>query len=455
MSGLKNLSQPISEMAKFQSILQKASKILVLTGAGISAESGVPTFRGSGGLWRTYRSQDLATPQAFRRSPSLVWEFYHYRRELVLTKQPNKAHIAIAEAEKVLADQGKSLTVVTQNVDGLHLRAGSKNVIELHGNLYKTRCLECGTVEDNSDSPIVPALKDRGAPDPSFKGPEIPLKDLPHCNGCGGLLRPHIVWFGENLDPEVLNKTDIALAECEACLVVGTSSVVYPAAMYAPALAARNIPVAEFNIESTPATSDLMFHFRGPCTQTVPEALSVFVKSIALNKNNTSALNEWTIFDNFARDYSAFSNKHEVAFHYLSSRNYSRSSARRSDKWNEEKKEESDDNKSKQLKLREKLKLAMRDYGSTVIVFHIGHSLTLLGIIYLALSSGLDVKWMLESVGLSGTNIAAGASTFVAAYAVNKVLAPVRISITLAATPFIVRYLRKVGVLKTPPPTPK
>lgn len=449
MSGLKTFSQPLTDMAKFQSILQKASKILVLTGAGISAESGVPTFRGSGGLWRTYRSQDLATPQAFRRSPSLVWEFYHYRRELVLTKQPNKAHYAIAAAEKVLSDQGKSLTVVTQNVDGLHLRAGSSNVIELHGNLYKTRCLECGTVADNTDSPIVPALKDRGAPDPTFKGPEIPMKDLPHCNDCGGLLRPHIVWFGENLEPEVLDNTNTALSECEACLVVGTSSVVYPAAMYAPQLAARNIPVAEFNVESTPATDELMFHFRGPCTETVPEALSVFVDPTSLKKNAESH-KEWRNLDLLAQAFSGFPKKAQSQCLSTTVRNYSTSSSS-SEKGENEKKGEGD---KKNLQLKDKLKIAMRDYGSTVIVFHIGHSLTLLGIIYLALSSGLDVKWMLENVGLGSSSVAAGASTFVAAYAINKVLAPVRMGITLTATPFIVRYLRRIGVLKTPPPPP-
>ncbi|CAH1391612.1 unnamed protein product [Nezara viridula] len=269
------MNHPIKDMSKFHQILLKANKVLVLSGAGISAESGIPTFRGSGGLWRTYRSQELATPGAFKKSPSLVWEFYHYRRELVLTKQPNKAHVAIASAEKKLAECGKKLTVVTQNVDGLHRRAGSNNVIELHGNLFKTRCTKCSQISDNTDSPITPAFKNRGAPDPNFKGPEIPLNDLPHCKSCGGLLRPHIVWFGENLEEDVLKDTDNALGECDVCLVIGTSAVVYPAAMYAPALAANNIPVAEFNIEATPATDELMFHFRGPCTETVPEALSV------------------------------------------------------------------------------------------------------------------------------------------------------------------------------------
>ncbi|KAL1124472.1 hypothetical protein AAG570_001098 [Ranatra chinensis] len=275
---------PSADLNALKGILQKAKRIVVLTGAGVSAESGVPTFRGSGGFWRTYKSQDLATAGAFERSPSLVWEFYHYRRELVLTKQPNKAHHAIAEAERRLSEVSggvRQLTVVTQNIDGLHQRGGSNRVVELHGSLYKTWCTKCRDIAENTDSPICPALEGRGAPDPDSPSEPIPSKDLPRCrkDDCRGLLRPYVVWFGENLHPETLQRADDALSECDACLVVGTSSVVYPAAMYAPALAARNIPVAEFNLEPTSATYDFMFHFPGPCTQTVPEALASITDS--------------------------------------------------------------------------------------------------------------------------------------------------------------------------------
>lgn len=299
------MNQPIKDMSKFHQILKKANKVLVLSGAGISAESGIPTFRGSGGFWRTYRSQDLATPGAFRKSPSLVWEFYHYRRELVLTKQPNKAHEAIAAAEKILAENGKKLTVVTQNVDGLHKRAGTSNVIELHGNLFKTRCTKCCQISDNTDSPITPAFKNRG------------------------LVNWENDYKWKNLNQSVNSKSNSLF---NLTLLRNYSS--------------SNVP---------PGCDD---EKQGTETSKKPEKSA--------------------------------------------------------------------------LSLKEKLKVAVRDYGSTVIVFHVTHSLALLGIIYLAISSGLDVKWLLVKFGLGESRIAAGASTFVVAYAVNKVLAPLRISITLA-----------------------
>nr|CAD7452334.1 unnamed protein product [Timema tahoe] len=235
----------------------------ILTGAGVSAESGVPTFRGAGGFWRKYVAQDLATPEAFTRNPSLVWEFYHYRRELVLTKHPNRAHEALAECESRLKREGKNFLLITQNIDGLHLKAGSQEVLELHGSLFKTRCLKCGRVAENRDSPICPALKEKGAPEPEVKDSCVSVEDLPHCSetNCHGLLRPHVVWFGEGLDQKILIKAGKALEKCDLCLVIGTSSVVYPAAMFAPQVAARGIPVAEFNIEATPATYDFKFHF--------------------------------------------------------------------------------------------------------------------------------------------------------------------------------------------------
>lgn len=141
---MSSSNRPSSDFTEFKRHFNKAKHIVVLTGAGISAESGVPTFRGAGGLWRKYESTRLATPEAFAANPSLVWEFYHYRRELVLTKSPNAAHFALAKAEDQLKSEGRQLVVITQNVDGLHIRAGSKNVIELHGNLYKV-CRICLT----------------------------------------------------------------------------------------------------------------------------------------------------------------------------------------------------------------------------------------------------------------------------------------------------------------------
>lgn len=267
-------SRPSSDMAKFREYFAKAKHVVVLTGAGVSAESGVPTFRGAGGFWRTWQAQDLASPHAFRANPSLVWEFYHYRREVMNTKEPNPAHIAIAEAEKRLAAEGRRLVVITQNIDELHRRAGSTEILELHGSLFRTRCTNCLEILANRDSPICPALAGKGAPDPKAEDARISEADLPRCKACSGLLRPDVVWFGEGLDPAVLAKTDRELDSCDLCLVVGTSSVVYPAAMFAPSVASRGVPVAEFNLESTPATDAFGFHFEGPCGTTLPVALA-------------------------------------------------------------------------------------------------------------------------------------------------------------------------------------
>ncbi|KAL5007463.1 hypothetical protein ScPMuIL_016269 [Solemya velum] len=268
--------KPSSNLAAFREHFAKSKHIVVLTGAGVSAESGVPTFRGAGGLWRKWNAPELASPLAFAENPSLVWEFYHYRREVMLSKEPNKGHKAIAECEKRLKKQGRRVVVITQNIDELHKRAGSENIIELHGSLFRVRCGKCGDVTVNKDSPICPALKGKGAPDPSAEDARIPVDQLPKCKkaGCGGLLRPDVVWFGEGLDPVVLQNADKELNECDLCLVVGTSSVVYPAAMFAPTVAERGVPVAEFNTEATPATSGFGFHFKGPAGENLPGALA-------------------------------------------------------------------------------------------------------------------------------------------------------------------------------------
>lgn len=270
------MTRPSSDLSEFRKVFSKAQHIAIITGAGVSAESGVPTFRGAGGYWRRWQAQDLATPAAFSRSPSLVWEFYHYRREVMLSKHPNPAHIAIAECEARLAKQGRSVVVITQNIDELHRRAGSKHVLEIHGSLFKTRCTMCGNVAVNLKSPICPALEGKGAPDPKAEDARIPVEDLPRCeeSGCTGLLRPHVVWFGETLDADILTAVEEELDKCDLCLVVGTSSIVYPAAMFAPQVAARGVPVAEFNMEDTPATMRFRFHFEGPCGSTLPAALA-------------------------------------------------------------------------------------------------------------------------------------------------------------------------------------
>ncbi|XP_020348489.1 NAD-dependent protein deacylase sirtuin-5, mitochondrial isoform X2 [Oncorhynchus kisutch] len=270
------MARPSSDLAAFREVFSKAKHVAILTGAGVSAESGVPTFRGEGGFWRKWQAQDLATPGAFSQNPSRVWEFYHYRREVMLTKSPNSAHVAIAECEARLQKQGRRVTVITQNIDELHRRAGSINILEMHGSLFKTCCMSCGHVEVNHKSPICAALEGKGAPDPNTSDAQIPPHDLPRCEqgGCSGLLRPNVVWFGETLDSDILTRVEEELDLCDLCLVVGTSSIVYPAAMFAPQVAARGIPVAEFNMEETPATMRFRFHFQGPCGTTLPPALA-------------------------------------------------------------------------------------------------------------------------------------------------------------------------------------
>ncbi|XP_036824882.1 NAD-dependent protein deacylase sirtuin-5, mitochondrial isoform X2 [Oncorhynchus mykiss] len=270
------MARPSSDLAAFREVFSKAKHVAILTGAGVSAESGVPTFRGEGGFWRKWQAQDLATPGAFSQNPSRVWEFYHYRREVMLTKSPNSAHVAIAECEARLQKQGRRVTVITQNIDELHRRAGSTNILEMHGSLFNTRCMSCGHVGVNHKSPICAALEGKGAPDPNTSDAQIPPHDLPRCEqgGCSGLLRPNVVWFGETLDSDILTRVEEELDLCDLCLVVGTSSIVYPAAMFAPQVAARGIPVAEFNMEETPATMRFRFHFQGPCGTTLPPALA-------------------------------------------------------------------------------------------------------------------------------------------------------------------------------------
>jgi NAD-dependent deacetylase len=174
--------------------------IVVLTGAGVSADSGIPTFRGEGGLWRNYRAEDLATPEAFARNPLLVWEWYEWRRSLVRQAEPNAAHRAIAKLPDAL--------VVTQNVDGLHHRAGSPNVLELHGNVFRARCVREQTTRDARD----------------------PFVDLPPKCECGALLRPDVVWFGEMLPEGAFARAGRAVHDADLLLVVGTSGVVFPAA---------------------------------------------------------------------------------------------------------------------------------------------------------------------------------------------------------------------------------
>ncbi|MEZ0249165.1 MAG: NAD-dependent protein deacetylase [Thermoproteus sp.] len=194
--------------------LARSRRAVALTGAGISAESGIPTFRGPGGLWERYKPEELATPEAFARDPALVWRWYKWRQELIYRASPNPAHYALAELERL----GVLKAVITQNVDGLHARAGSQRVLELHGNIWRLRCTRCGA-EVRAERPVE----------------EIP----PKCPRCGGLLRPDVVWFGEPLPHDVWEEAVALASSSDLMLVIGTSGVVYPAA-YLPHAAKRN-----------------------------------------------------------------------------------------------------------------------------------------------------------------------------------------------------------------------
>jgi len=225
-------------------ILKSAKKVTVLTGSGVSAESNVPTFRGKEGLWKKYRAQDLATPAAFERNPDLVWEWYGYRQKLVLGCDPNPAHKVITEMEKYFND----FMLITQNVDGLHERAGSKNILELHGNLFKARCTVGRIITDFT-------LGD----DP-----------LPKCESCGALLRPHIVWFGESLDPMIIQLAVEHSEKCDTFLVVGTSALVQPAASL-PLMAKRSgAKVIEINPDRTLITDYMDVSIRSKAGEVLP-----------------------------------------------------------------------------------------------------------------------------------------------------------------------------------------
>ncbi len=211
--------------------LAQARRVVVLTGAGISAESGVPTFRGEGGLWREHRAVDLATPEAFGRDPRLVWEFYNWRRAVLAPLAPNPGHEALVRMEERLPH----FTLITQNIDGLHEKAGSRNILELHGNIWFVRCLGCGRVAE--DQSVLPPM--------------------PRCTVCGELLRPHVVWFGEPLDPPVLKRATEAVQGADVMMVVGTSGTVEPAASMGMSAKRNGAFVVEINLEPAAGFVDI------------------------------------------------------------------------------------------------------------------------------------------------------------------------------------------------------
>lgn len=239
-------SEVLADMAH---LLSRVERLVVLTGAGISVESGIPPFRGPGGLWRTFRPEELATPQAFRQDPRLVWEWYDWRRGRIAQARPNPGHEALVQLEIRVPD----FTLLTQNVDGLHRLAGSRRVLELHGSLWEVRCLACQRVEEDR---------------------RVPIPIPPQCHACGGLLRPNVVWFGESLDPAVLRQAEAALRRTQVVLVVGTSAVVQPAASFALWARQGGAQVAEINPEATPLTAHCHFSLAGKAGEVLPRLLT-------------------------------------------------------------------------------------------------------------------------------------------------------------------------------------
>ena len=228
--------------------MSRAKRAAALTGAGVSAESGVPTFRGPEGLWKNFRPEDLATPEAFARDPQLVWEWYLWRRGRIAPCAPNPAHHALVTLEERIPD----FTLITQNVDGLHRRAGSRKVLHLHGTIWETRCTGCGRAEENRD-------------------PELAYPPL--CPSCRELLRPNVVWFGEALDPVILSRAEESLEKCEIVLVVGTSAVVQPAASMALWAKRAGAFVVEINLEPTPLSRVVDMSLQGKAGEILPRLL--------------------------------------------------------------------------------------------------------------------------------------------------------------------------------------
>ena len=237
--------------AELVSLLRATRKLVALTGAGVSQESGLRTFRDAQtGLWAQYRPEDLASPEAFRREPRLVWEWYAWRREAVKGVRPNRGHYALVEIEKRVPQ----FTLITQNVDNLHRFAGSQNVLELHGNIQRVRCAECYTFTETWDDDS---------------------ESVPRCKECGGLLRPDVVWFGEALPRDQLEAAVEAARSCEVFFSIGTSGVVQPAASLAFAAHNRGAIVVEINTEPTLLTPKANYVLQGKSGEILPALVKV------------------------------------------------------------------------------------------------------------------------------------------------------------------------------------
>jgi NAD-dependent deacetylase len=245
------VSSPVaSSIDRLAGYLTPDARVTVLTGAGVSAASGVPTFRGPDGLWKQYRPEQLATPDAFARDPRLVWEWYDWRRQRIAACRPNGAHDVLA----TWSARYPGFTLITQNVDGLHERAGTRHVLRIHGSIWEVSCW----------SRCVGSR-------PRWPDDTVPLREIPpHCSHCDGLIRPGVVWFGEAIDPEIMKRC-LESTRCDVFLTVGTSAVVYPAASLVQEAKSRGAYTAEINLEATPASSFVDDALHGPAETILAE----------------------------------------------------------------------------------------------------------------------------------------------------------------------------------------
>lgn len=238
----------LEEVAK---LVRKARRVAVLTGAGISAESGVPTFRGKEGLWGKFRPEELATMDAFLANSKIVWEWYNWRRRLIGEVEPNPGHYALAKLPKFFEE----FTLITQNVDGLHRMAGSENVLELHGNIHRNKCVNCGKLYEEIA--------------------EIDPDNIPTCDSCGGKIRPDVVWFGEMLPERVINQAFQKSEEADVFFSVGTSAIVHPAASLPLAARRNNATIIEINPDRTPISDLVDYYFAARSGELLPSLITL------------------------------------------------------------------------------------------------------------------------------------------------------------------------------------
>lgn len=237
-----------------------------LTGAGISAESGVPTFRGKEGLWGKFRPEELATMDAFMANPQMVWEWYNWRRKLLSEVKPNEGHYALCS----LADRFEHFSLITQNVDGLHRQAGSTDILELHGNISRNKCMDCSAPFDEPD--------------------EIDPEKIPLCLKCGGKIRPDVVWFGEMLDEEIIQKAFEEAERADLFFSIGTSAVVHPAASLPMTAKRHGAILVEINVESTPLTALADFYFPVKSGELLPRLVSRLQQMASSDQKRTGSI---------------------------------------------------------------------------------------------------------------------------------------------------------------------